>query len=302
MLELERILVIIENGTDYQPALEKAVQLAKFADSELDLLIADYSSYLADGKYFDPIEAQKLRRLSAAKQKEKLDSLARPLREQGLRIHVNVSWGNPPYEKIIHHIEDTQPSLVVKATRQHKQLARLFLSNEDWELVRYCPVPLLLAKGKRWGANPVLVAAVDPSHTHNKPADLDQQIVSSAKALADISAGSVHLYHSTWLPPLSGLYPVMLDSPSTESRLQEMAEIHAVCPDQCHESEREVEHSLPLLSESLNASAVVMGAISRSRLDRLVIGNTAEKVLDYLECDVLVIKPDVEEAAAAIAV
>ena len=35
-----------------------------------------------------------------------------------------------------------------------------------------------------------------------------------------------------------------------------------------------------------------MGAVSRSRMDRILIGNTAEKVLDKLECDVLVIKPD----------
>ena len=36
---------------------------------------------------------------------------------------------------------------------------------------------------------------------------------------------------------------------------------------------------------------VVMGAISRSGLKRLVIGNIAEQVLDALPCDVLVMKP-----------
>ena len=36
---------------------------------------------------------------------------------------------------------------------------------------------------------------------------------------------------------------------------------------------------------------VVMGAISRSGLRRLFIGSTAERVLDLLRCDVLVIKP-----------
>lgn len=37
---------------------------------------------------------------------------------------------------------------------------------------------------------------------------------------------------------------------------------------------------------------MVMGAVSRSRLDRLLVGNTAERVMDNLECDVLVVKPD----------
>jgi universal stress protein E len=34
-----------------------------------------------------------------------------------------------------------------------------------------------------------------------------------------------------------------------------------------------------------------MGAISRSGFKRLLIGNTAERVLDRLTCDILVIKP-----------
>jgi universal stress protein E len=34
-----------------------------------------------------------------------------------------------------------------------------------------------------------------------------------------------------------------------------------------------------------------MGAVSRSGLKRVFIGNTAERVLDELPCDVLVVKP-----------
>jgi hypothetical protein len=36
---------------------------------------------------------------------------------------------------------------------------------------------------------------------------------------------------------------------------------------------------------------VIMGAVSRSGLKRLLIGNTAERVLDQLSCDILVVKP-----------
>jgi hypothetical protein len=34
-----------------------------------------------------------------------------------------------------------------------------------------------------------------------------------------------------------------------------------------------------------------MGAVSRSGLKRLLIGNTAERILDELRCDILVVKP-----------
>jgi hypothetical protein len=34
-----------------------------------------------------------------------------------------------------------------------------------------------------------------------------------------------------------------------------------------------------------------MGALSRRVLDRLIVGSTAEAVLDKLACDVLIVKP-----------
>ena len=49
---------------------------------------------------------------------------------------------------------------------------------------------------------------------------------------------------------------------------------------------------LPRFAKQLHAGIVVMGAVSRSGLGRVFIGNTAEQVLESLPCDVLVVKPD----------
>jgi universal stress protein E len=44
-------------------------------------------------------------------------------------------------------------------------------------------------------------------------------------------------------------------------------------------------------AKETHSAIVVMGAVSRSGLKRLFIGNTAERVLDLLTCDVLIVKP-----------
>ncbi|NKB34016.1 MAG: hypothetical protein GKR91_13050 [Pseudomonadales bacterium] len=292
MLELSRILVIIDPDTDEQPALEKAKQLATYAESELELMIADYNAFLEDGYYFDPIQAQKLRYEHGDQRIKELEELAAPLRAEGLEVSVSTAWGNPPYGEIVTRIKDTKPSLVIKSTRHHHKLSRLVLSNEDWELVRYCPAPLLLVKSKLWEANPVFLASVDPDHLHDKPASLDNKIVSSAKSLAAISGGDVHLFHSAWLPPLSGMYPVVPDDKEESEKLNRLADVNGISQASCHWSTKDIVHGLPEMADEMKVSAVVMGAISRSRFDRILIGNTAEKVLDRLECDVLVIKPD----------
>ena len=49
--------------------------------------------------------------------------------------------------------------------------------------------------------------------------------------------------------------------------------------------------ALPQAARDYKASLVVMGAMSRSGMQRLLVGNTAEAVLDHLTCDVLVMKP-----------
>ncbi|MFB8829524.1 universal stress protein [Azotobacter sp. CWF10] len=36
---------------------------------------------------------------------------------------------------------------------------------------------------------------------------------------------------------------------------------------------------------------LLMGAVARGHLDNALIGNTAERVLEALECDLLVLKP-----------
>jgi len=44
-------------------------------------------------------------------------------------------------------------------------------------------------------------------------------------------------------------------------------------------------------SRKSHCAIIVMGAISRSGYKRMLIGNTAERILDDLTCDIMVIKP-----------
>ena len=63
-------------------------------------------------------------------------------------------------------------------------------------------------------------------------------------------------------------------------------------PAHCHWTDVVINETLPALVEEVDAAVVVMGAISRSAIDRVFVGSTAERLLDELMCDVLVVKPD----------
>jgi nucleotide-binding universal stress UspA family protein len=49
--------------------------------------------------------------------------------------------------------------------------------------------------------------------------------------------------------------------------------------------------AIPALATQLKADLVVMGTVGRSGIPGLLMGNTAETILDQLSCSVLVMKP-----------
>ena len=49
---------------------------------------------------------------------------------------------------------------------------------------------------------------------------------------------------------------------------------------------------IPQVAHQLDAAVTVIGTVARTGLSGALIGNTAEVILDALESDVLVLKPD----------
>ena len=122
-MQLNKILVVIEPDAEVQAALDKAGPIAKAAGAELELILAEYSPYLEDGYYFDPVQAQKLRQEHNEARKQELDKLADPWRQQGLTVSAHATWGKPEHTEIVNRVRNTQPDLVVSATRHHNKVA-----------------------------------------------------------------------------------------------------------------------------------------------------------------------------------
>jgi universal stress protein E len=173
----------------------------------------------------------------------------------------------------------------------------------DWELLRASPVPVLLLKTRRPWRRHIVLAAVDPSHAHAKPSRLDTLIVEHGEQFAKALQGPLHVMHANH-PSVFGL---TLGDPAidaaTLAATYEQQEIngqqdfkafaeHAKIPRaRRHVIDRDPVTGISAIARKVGADVVVMGAVSRSGLKRLFIGNTAERVLNTLPCDVLVVKP-----------
>ncbi len=290
MADIKKVVAVVEPESESQPAIDRLVHLAKLIDFEVRLVACDYSQYLVEGYYFSEAELPALRKQYLEERKEMLEELAQPLRDGGLEVSTEAIWSHPSYKAIIDVVDDFKPDLVIHHVHRHAALSRMLLSNDDWQMTRHCPAPLLLVKNKPWKPEPVILAAVDPMHARHKPSGLDHHILDEAKLIAKQAGGELYVVHAFGQFPLSGVYPADAKKMHEEAFNELMDEFDIP------ESRRLLvdeapEYALRELESELQVDLVVVGAISRSLLTDVFIGNTTEKVLDFLDCDALVLKP-----------
>jgi universal stress protein E len=289
------ILVVIDlTAGSHQPALARAAWLAKQAGARLELFACDFDPDL-DGGHVSAVwkASPGPREHLLLKRRTQLEELAAPLRKQGLKVTVDVVWDHPFELAIVKKAAAHDYWLVAKDTRHHNLLQRTLLTNVDWHLVRKCPVPLLLVKDRTIAAEPNVLAAVDPLNEHDKPAALDDRIFTFAADLARVLRGHLHVMHSYSAPMGAELPPDVHKVIADEHRaaMRKFLDTHAALGGRSHLYEGLAHDCLQKAATEHGADFVVMGAIARRGLKRLFIGSTAERVLDRLPCDLVIIKP-----------
>jgi len=300
----QRILVVVDPTADSHPAVQRAAWLAKAYGVPLELFVCDYDQSLASLPRFDPQSAEQARRKVLDAHVAKLEALSKPLAADGLSVDVDARWARPLHRGILEKIAEAKPSLVVKDTHEHALLRRTLLSNTDWNLIRACPAPLLLVKPRPIGASPRVLAAVDPVHEHDKPAELDHAILAFAAELVRKVGGELHVIHAFDTAPLyAAAADTPLSVPSTpppeliaelEARhrkaLDKLLKDTGVGPASVRFEDGAAHLAIAQAAEDERIDFVVMGAVSRSGLERIFVGSTAERALDRLPCDLIVVK------------
>ncbi|MEL7186940.1 MAG: universal stress protein, partial [Pseudomonadota bacterium] len=196
MDDITKILAVIDPTSTEQPALGRAVWLAERVGADLEILVCYYNEYLSGERLFDSPSLQKARKEVIEAQQNHLEDVAEPIRKKGIKVTTTAVWDHPLYEGIVRRAIESNADIVFKDTHHHSAVARVLLTNTDWNLIRLCPVPLWLVKPNFLADRPQFVAAIDPMNEHDKPAALDDEILHICNALAAKTDGDVHAFHS----------------------------------------------------------------------------------------------------------
>ncbi|MEO8307780.1 MAG: universal stress protein [Pseudomonadota bacterium] len=303
MPETKLILVAIKSPTQRsQPALRKAARLAQATGARLELFHAITSPLYVDAFALEGLSIAEVQKQGKQRTLKALEKHAQRLRDQGLTVAATCDWDFPAYEAVVRRATRSGAGLIVAERHAARHVLPWLLRFNDWELLRRSPVPVLLIKRAQPWTRPVILAAIDPVHAFAKPAGLDVDILDESQTLATALGGKLHAVHAfpNVILPMDtiGLMPAdisqrvekQMEAGVRKTFIKELAgrDIPAA---RRHLVGGQPAVVVPRVAKKYRAAIVVMGAVSRSGLRRLVIGNVAEQVLDALTCDVLVLKP-----------
>lgn len=312
MTPIRRILFAVRNpDAPRQPGIIKAIRLAKSLGASLELFHAIASPvYLGYAPVRDGSIAA-LRTKSVEHALAKLGKFAAAARKQGVKLDCSVEWDHPPHEAIVRRAARLGADLIVAECHKGPRTRAWLIHLTDWELLRTSPLPVLLLKNGRPYRRPVTLAAVDPGHAHAKPGDLDTRVLAAAKLFSQALRGSLRVMHANnpsalalaaGDPAINASSMALTYEELSQADRESYREFIARSGVPASSTLRVEGHpvlAIPFTARKLHAGLVVMGAVSRSGLKRVFIGNTAERVLNALPCDVLVVKPEDFESRVA---
>lgn len=302
MVKYRKILVVIDPNSDTQKALNRAVELARLeSEAHLTLILTIYDFSYELTSMLSVEEREAMRDGVVNQRQEWLETLLSDIDLESVNYDIKVQWHNRPFESIILEALENKHDLIIKSTHEHPKLQSVIFTPTDWHLLRKSPIPVLLVKDHDWPVNCNVLAAVSCGEHDETHQQLNEQLVTDGLEVAQLLRGKLHLVNAYPGTPINIAIELPEFDPQTysdtirkhhEQAMTALAAKFGVERNHCHVEEGLPEEVIDIYASKLDASLVILGTVGRSGISAALIGNTAEHVIDNLNCDLLAIKPD----------
>lgn len=261
---LNKIFVIVDPTTEDQPAFERALQSAKMTGTRLHL----YGCITPEVTAGDADAEQRLA--------DMLNGFVLRCRDAGVEALQELERADNWSEAAVRAAARCSASMVFKNSFEHRDVQRELRPTSDFTLLRLASCPVLLVKDRRDWSHRRILAAVNTASTDDAHIKLNNLIISFAQNFTDAHGSDAHFvnaYHDSNHPP-------------------EVADLSArfgAPPEHIHVIKGSAAPVISSLADEIKVDLIIIGTVGRSGLKGRVVGNTAEKILDHTEADVLVV-------------
>ncbi len=296
MQRFENILFVNAPASASSTALQRAVRLAQANQARLTVVGVVQEI---------PRSMSKLQDTFLRLQKEQLAVLLEKSTVDGFEVDSKVLVGTA-FLEIIKEVVKGKYDLLIKPASGRGGMSSMLFGSTDLHLFRKCPCPVWIIKPSRRKTFSRILAAVDPDPEEPENAELNRLILDLATSLARREGSDLHIVHA-WsafyesmlrsgrspLPKLEVDRHVRMARKEHKEWLSELlanydftdlaARVHLV--------KGEPGDVIPSMAYKKSVELIVMGTVARTGIPGFLIGNTAEKTLNKVDCSVLAVKP-----------
>lgn len=231
----------------------------------------------------------------ADKARAALESLGREVAPDARGVEI-VLGEERPWLALTRAAIDGGHDLVLVAKRNDPDNDGRKLGLNARKLVRKCPVAVWLVHPAHEVLDEPVVAATDHS-------EVGQHAVTLAAEIADRARVPLHLVHAYQIPLSLQMehsrmsdaewdkeLDTLRDTLCERSRAGLTSEQSSHC--EVHAGRMAPEQAILEVIQRTKADLLVMGTVSRSGVSGLLMGNTAERLIDLVDCSLLAVKPE----------
>jgi len=315
MQRFKNIICVVVPGLKSQDILERAVNLTINNQAKLTLIQVIDDMPLTGKLLAKALSPEDIHEKMIIEYQQQLEELITPWKNS-VEIQIKILSGTP-FLEIIKEVLRNDRDLVIKSADSGGLLDRLFGSN-DMHLLRKCPCPIWLIKPEAPLSLHRIVVAVDVSNDGSPDKLklqhlLNLQVLEMASSLALPELAKVDVVYAWHAIGESAMRGGFITKPEDEiikyveeskqhedqnlnSFISELEEklgqkaLEYIKP-QPHLLKGWPRNEIPTFVKKVKADLVVMGTVARTGASGLFMGNTAETILNKLDCSVLAIKP-----------
>ncbi len=298
MQRFKNILVVHERRARGQKSRDRAVDLGILNRARLRLVEVAEPIPAAKSNFMSPGGEVDLQALMARELENRMTSFADKMSVGSLEVDTKALFGNP-FVEIIREVQRGKHDLVLLTAEGDGGLKSHLFGSLSRHLLRKCPCPVWVVRPARRRKSIRVLAAVNPSETHPSARSLNRTILEMASSLARMYDGKLDIVHAWQQAPRSGRVHRKVVAKwnddlfaAADERVSEMLEEYDF-------SDLKPGIHLPggtpglriiEIAEQKRVDVVVMGTLSRSGLQGMLMGNTCEAVLQNVEASILAVK------------
>ncbi len=270
-MKLDKLFCVIDPTTNHQTTLERATFLARNGSPSIHAFLCftpPTGTPVADDAAFRAAE-QKRHELW-------LEDLVTPLRDEGCRVTTETVCSNDWREGISTAVAEHHADLTIKAAHRRSPLQRRFLKTSDWVVLRDAKTPVLFVKRPQPGAIKRVLAAVNIAATDAPHQGLTDLVIAEGHDVATTLGAELHVVNA-YYDSKNFIHP------------PDLAKRVGLPRAQCHVGDGAPEAVIAATAEKIAADLVIIGSVGRKGMAAAVVGNTAERILDSVDADILTV-------------